>query len=85
MDRNTDGSQCAPELLDVHGTAKLLGRCIKSTYEMALPGRMKIGGRVRWRADTLIAWLACGCPDVEEFDREFIAREREAHGLQPVA
>jgi len=34
-----------------------------------LPSPIRLGGSVRWRAAEIAAWVAAGCPCVEEWER----------------
>ncbi|MEX0885878.1 MAG: helix-turn-helix domain-containing protein [Phycisphaeraceae bacterium] len=57
------------ELLDVQAVAQLLGGCSpRHVYRLADAGKMprplKLGALVRWRRETLLNWIADGCPSV---------------------
>jgi excisionase family DNA binding protein len=55
-------------LLDVEAVATLLNCSTRHVRRMADDGRMpepiRLGALVRWRKDSLLDWLAGGCPPV---------------------
>lgn len=59
----------AARLLDVQGVAGLLGCSARHVYRLSDAGRMprpvKLGGLVRWSRDSILDWIAAGCPAAE--------------------
>jgi excisionase family DNA binding protein len=57
-----------PALLDVRAVAALLDCSPRHVYRLSDAGHMpppvRLGALVRWRRDTLDAWLAGGCEPV---------------------
>ena len=76
-----------PELLDANRVAEALGLKNRgSVYRAKLPGEVRIGGRRRWRGDSLRAWVLAGCPgNVDAWYAGYVARECEGLGLEPAA
>ena len=59
------------ELLTVREVAELLKISARQVWKLAasgrLPGPMRLGRSVRWRADDLAAFIAAGC-DMRRFE-----------------
>ena len=55
------------QLLSVKDIAKMLGCCDRTVYRLKvaekLPGCVKVGGMLRWRADIVESWIDRGCPE----------------------
>ncbi len=55
-------------LLDVGAVAEMLGVSSRHVYRLADGGKMprpiKLGGAVRWSRQTVVDWIAAGCPNV---------------------
>ena len=53
-------------LLDVSQVAQILGCSMRHVYRLADGGRMprpvKLGALVRWSRDSILDWIARGCP-----------------------
>jgi excisionase family DNA binding protein len=60
----------AAGLLDVHAVAELLNCSPRHVYRLftslRMPAPLKVGALVRWRRADIEAWIAAGCPRVEE-------------------
>jgi excisionase family DNA binding protein len=63
----------AAAMLDVQDVADLLKCSRRHIYRLSDAGRMpaplKLGTLVRWDRDTLIRWIADGCPPVRRAGR----------------
>lgn len=61
------GSDSPVRLIDAAEVARRLKVSVRTVRVMQVSGRMpapiRIGRRVRWRADVVDAWIAAGCPD----------------------
>jgi excisionase family DNA binding protein len=57
-----------PALLDARAVARLLNCSWRHVYRMADAGRMpapvRLGRLIRWDRDSLLRWIAEGCPPV---------------------
>ncbi len=78
----------APELLDVHGVADMLGvphgRVYQFAYVGTIPAPVKLGGMVRWSRRGLLRWIDAGCPPLQAPPVEAIAGEKsDAPHLPP--
>lgn len=66
------------QLLKTREVAAALGLSDRQIRKLAatgrLPGRVRVARSVRYRADVLRAWVAAGCPAVEQFERGLSAR-----------
>jgi excisionase family DNA binding protein len=62
-----------PAMLDVQDVADRLKCSRRHVYRMCDAGKMpapiKLGALVRWDQDTLIRWIADGCPPVRRAGR----------------
>lgn len=62
-------SPTLPILLDAVGLAEALGVPVRTLWALtrrgAIPGALRVGGRLRYRVDVIERWLAAGCPDPE--------------------
>jgi hypothetical protein len=56
--------QATPRTYTAAQIAGILQIPLDEVYRMGngIPGRFKIGGRTRWRADVVDGWLDEGCP-----------------------
>ena len=56
----------APMLLTAAGVAKIMSCSPRSVYRLAdqglIPRPLRLGGMVRWPAQTITKWIADGCP-----------------------
>jgi len=56
-------------LIDVDGTAAMLGVGARTIWRLRDAGRMpapiNIGKCIRWRVADIAAWIQAGCPDVK--------------------
>lgn len=54
------------ELLDVRSVARMLGCSPRHVYRLSDSGKMplplRLGGLVRWSRQTILDWIANGCP-----------------------
>ena len=62
----------APLLVSVERLAKLLEvspRTIRRGVESGkIPPPVRVGSLVRWRLDIIYAWIADGCPSMDDWD-----------------
>jgi excisionase family DNA binding protein len=61
------------QLLDVKAVAEILGVSTRHVYRLADAGRMprpvKLGALVRWSRANLDEWIAAGCPNDRNRDK----------------
>jgi len=54
-----------PELLTIRDLARILKLSPRSIWRLVrnrqLPGPLRIGGSIRWRAEEIVKWIANGC------------------------
>jgi len=80
-DKATDAPSVGPErapgvsreLLDVDEVCEIVGLSRRSIYRLAdrgaMPRGLRLGGSRRWRRAEVLAWIAGGCPRVDERGR----------------
>lgn len=55
-----------PRTYSTDDLAAALGLCTRTIRRMAdagaIPGRFRVGGRIRYRADEIDRWISAGCP-----------------------
>ena len=77
----------APELLDVHGVADMLGvphgRVYQFAYMGVIPPPVKLGGMMRWSRRGLLRWIDAGCPPLQAPQVEPDAGEKRDAPHQP--
>ena len=75
----------APELLDVHAVADMLGlphgRVYQFAYVGTIPAPLKLGGLVRWSRRGLLRWIDAGCRPVHASESE--SEHEDAPHLPP--
>ena len=60
------GADQQPMMLTATGVARMLNCSPRSVYRLAdrglIPRPVRLGGMVRWPAETVAQWIADGCP-----------------------
>jgi excisionase family DNA binding protein len=61
------------ELLSVRAVADLLGVSVRHVYRLAdagrIPAPVRLGALVRWPRQSILDWIAAGCPVVRTVGR----------------
>lgn len=59
------GAAAIPKLLTIRDLARILKLSPRSIWRLVrnrqLPGPLRIGGSIRWRAEEIVKWIANGC------------------------
>ncbi|MCI0702276.1 MAG: helix-turn-helix domain-containing protein [Planctomycetia bacterium] len=67
MTESQPANTAEPVLIDVKAVAKLLGCSTRHVTRLQdagqMPPAMKLGRLSRWHRETILAWIAAGCPD----------------------